>query len=133
MEAIRVSSDVIVYTFSFLEAGLRLKANKAEICKFFYKMSQENKFKDLLEVLVFDTTSCYPYSDSVFEAIDRLTGSSFVSTIDLEVYEITEALTEKDVGEIFSGEECELLKELAERFSIGIEAYFPSWHNKYKS
>ncbi len=122
----RVSSDVIVYAFSFLKPGTRFSMDKMRIIRIFYDISQEKEFKEMLKDFSFDTSRAPTiWCKTVNNAFDRLTMSSLLSRIDLEKFEITKELTKKDASKLFDKKEIELLKSIALQFARKIGAYKP--------
>lgn len=122
----RISSDVVVYAFSFLKPGTRFAMDKSKIIRIFYEISQEKAFLNLFKDFVFDTSRApFVWSDTIGYAIDILTLSSNLSRIDLEKFEITKSLTEKNASKLFDKKEIELLKSIALQFARKIGAYKP--------
>ena len=133
VKLIRVPSDVVFYMFSFLEAGSRFNANLSYVYGFFAEVSRQKEFAELFKDFIFEEQyMCPPYSKQVNIALDGITKSGLLSMIDSGVYEVTEALTKKDSGELFSTKEIILLKKMAKIFTKEMGVFLPPWHKNYK-
>lgn len=133
----RVSSDIIKIVFHFLGSGARFPTDIPGLCRFFYRISRDGRYKELMANIIFDDSQSYPMCDTIERcAIDRLQRSGLLACIGpgLKEYEVSEALAEdREDLELFSDEEIRQMKEIAELFReefMGRKKTVADYHNE---